>query len=64
MPLHNAREFSGQPFSAMNKCFFPIGASSPSVKNIYECFYAKHTNVSLTEMPELSFAVCILEGAL
>ena len=40
VPLHNAGEFSGQPFSAMTKRFSSLGASSPSVKQIYKSLYA------------------------
>ena len=38
--LSNAREFSGQQLSAINKRFFSLGASLNSVKHVYECLYA------------------------
>ena len=37
VPLCNAGEFSGQPFSAMNKRLYSFEASFPLAKHIYEC---------------------------
>ena len=65
VPLHNAREFSGQSFSAMNKRFFSLGKSSLSLCHTrLRVPLSKHMHVSFTKMPALSYTICIFEGAL
>ena len=41
-PLCNAREFSGQPFSAMNKRSFQLEQTLPLVNRLTRAFMPKH----------------------
>ena len=63
MPLHYAREFSGKPFSAMNKLFFSWRQLSLCQTHL-RVPLCKHMHVSFTKMPDLPFTICMFKEAL
>ena len=64
VPLGNAKESSGKPFSSNRQTRFSIGASAPSGKYVHESYFAKTWFCSFTKMSDLSFAIRIFKGAL
>ena len=64
VPLGNAEESSGKPFSSNKQTLFSIGASASSGKYVHESYFAKTYMFSFTKMSDLSFTIRIFKGAL
>ena len=63
-PLRNTIEFSGQPFSSNEQSrFFSLSKLSPWQIHLQELL-CKHSHVSFSKLPDLSFTIGVFEGAL
>ena len=62
-PVFNAREFPGQPFSAMNKRFFSLEQALSPWNTFTNTFKQTHASF-FTKIPDLSLTIFILEGTL